>query len=444
MGAQVDQSMKKEDWNLFDSILKALTGHFEDFRQIDTSTLSDPRQWLVDFWGGSDTKTGIKVNEMTAMQCTTVLACVRILSETLASLPLIVYRRLTGGGKDRAIDHPLYEILHSQVNKYVTSFEWRETLMGHLALWGNAYSEIERNNGGRIIALWPLRPDKMRLESKGRDIRYFYTPPNDVERELPGINLLHMKGLSATGYMGQSIIGFAREAIGLSLATEDFGARFFSNDATPNAVLEHPGHLTEGAKENLRKSWEKQHQGLEQKHRMAILEEGLKFSTVGMPLEDAQFLQIRKYQAAEIAKIFRIPLHMIDEDSKAATYASVEQFQIMFVTHTMLAWFVRWEQALRRDLFLPSERGEFFSEFLVSGLLRGDMQSRYTAYQIGRQNGWLNADEIREMENLNPLPDGRGQIYYMPLNFAPVGKEVPLRTNGGYVDGKEDREEIRE
>jgi HK97 family phage portal protein len=410
--------------SILSNIKNALTGTFPNKRN-----LANPPRWLIDLWGGGiESKSGIKIDELNALQSTAVFACVRVLAETIASLPLLIYRRLPSRGKERASDHPLFKILHHLANPLMTSFEFRETLMGHILLWGNAFAEIERDIGNRIIGLWPLLPNKMKIEGKGNTLSYFYTLPKGQEVQIPAINIFHVKGLSANGFSGQSVISFAREAIGLSIAGEEFGSRFFSNNAVPGGVYEHPGKLSVQARENLQKSIEEKHQGLSKAHRMAILEEGMKYHQIGIPGRDAQLLETRKFQVSEIARIYRVPPHLIG-DLERATFSNVEQQAIDFVVHTVRPWLVRWEQAILRDLFEEEEREEFFAEFLVDALLRGDIVSRFEAYSQGRNWGWLSADDIRELENMNPLPGGIGQSYLIPSNMIPIKSQIS-RSNG--------------
>jgi HK97 family phage portal protein len=371
---------------------------------------------------------GVNVTASTALQASAVYACVRVLAEGVASLPLPVYRRLRPRGKERAPEHPLYRVLHNLANEEMTSFTLRETLMGHLGTWGNGYAEIETDGGGEVRGLWPLRPDKMELERRDGALWYKYTLPEQYGRApkyLAAHRVLHIKGLGFDGLVGYSPVAMARQAIGLSLATEEFGARFFGNGARPGVTLQHPGHLTDDAHKRLRESWEGRHQGLENAHRVAILEEGMTLKEVGIPPEDAQFLETRKFQVVEIARLYRVPPHMI-QDLERATFSNIEHQSLDYVIHTLGPWLVRWEQEIYRSLFMPSERDEYFAEFLVSGLLRGDTQSRYQAYATGRQWGWMSADDVRELENQNPLPDGQGQVYYMPLNMMPMDQLTSL------------------
>lgn len=397
---------------------------------IERRSLANPISWLAEALGGNKAASGVNVTPSTALQSTAVFACVRVLAETVASLPLPVYRRLPGGGKERAIGHYLYSILHDLPNPELTSFEFREALMGHLALWGNAYAEIERDNGGRVRALWPLRPDRMQVYREQGELRYKYQLPDGSYVVLKPIQVMHIRGLSGDGIVGYSPIRLAREAIGLALATEEFGARFFSNGAHPGGIIEYPGTLKEEAYQRFKQSVQEAYGGLSKSHRLMILEQGLKYHQVGIPPEDSQYLETRKFQVNEIARIFRIPPHMIG-DLERATFSNIEHQSIEFVVHTIRPWLVRWEQAIKRDLFLPGERNSYFAEFLVDGLLRGDIKSRYEAYAIGRQNGWLSADDIRELENMNPLPDGQGKIYLVNGNMLPtdmVGKQQAARS----------------
>jgi HK97 family phage portal protein len=368
-------------------------------------------------------KTGVSVTESSSLQSVAVWSCVRILSETMASLPLFLYKRLPRG-KGRAIDHSLYTLLHDQPNPEMTSFTFREVLMAHLVTWGNAYAEIEYDTDKMTVkALWPLRPDMMRVErNKGTgQITYGYSLPYGAgQAALPAYKVLHIPGLGFDGIMGYSPITMAREAIGLSLATEEFGARFFSGGATPGGVLEHPQKMSDDAKKRLKVAWNEMHQGLSNQHRIAILEEGMKFNKIGIPLNDAQFLETRKFQKNEIAALFHVPPHMIG-DLERATFSNIEEQALEFVVYTMRPWLVRWEQAINWKLLTaPNDKG-YFAEFMVDALLRGNIQARYAAYATGRQWGWLSANDIRELENQNPIDQGND--YLIPLNMVPAGDQ---------------------
>jgi HK97 family phage portal protein len=402
-------------------LLDALAKVWAESRGFHVS--QEPPGWIKAL-GGWDTSAGVDVSPERALQVTTVFACVRILAETLASLPLHLYKRLSNDAKERAREHPLYSILHDLPNPEMTAFEFRETLMGHVATWGNGYSEIQLNKGGQVMELWPLRPDKMKIERRDGELWYTYRLPKPdkfgrTEVILRKEQLLHVHGLGFDGIQEYNPIRLARDAVGLAMATEGYGGRFFKNGASPGGVLEHPGTLSPEAHKNLRESWEEQHKGLDRSSRLAILEEGMKYNQIGLPPETAQFLQTRKFQVSEIARFYRVPPHMV-ADLDRATFSNIEHQGLEFVMYTMMPWMVRWEQAIGRDLLGTAERRQYFAGFLVDALLRGDIKSRYEAYAVARQNGWMNADEIRARENLNPMPDGQGQIYLVPLNMVPA------------------------
>ena len=382
----------------------------------------DAPKWWRELFGAPETATGIEVDEETAMQYMAVFACVRVLAEDVASLPLFVYRRLQPRGKQHATDHFLYRLLHDQPNPEITSLQWRETMQVHLALWGNAYSEIEVNRNGRPLYLWPLTPKRVRVERPrpGQPVVYkVRLPKGGGERTLPAERVFHIAGMSMNGLIGLSPIAMAREAVGLGMATEEFGARFFGNNARPGAVLEHPGSLSTDAHDRLKASWDERHRGLEMAHRVDILEEGMKLHEVGIPPEDAQFLETRKFQVVEIARLYRMQPHKIGS-MDAATFTNIEHQNIEHVVDTVRPWLVRWEQAIQQQLMPERDQANFFAEFLVDGLLRGDTQSRFQAFATARQWGWMSADDIRELENMNPLPEGRGASYLVPLNMMPA------------------------
>nr|WP_292281881.1 phage portal protein [Megasphaera sp.] len=382
---------------------------------------------------------GKTVNEFTAMQTTAVYACVRILAETLAALPLQMYR-YTPGGKERVYDHPLYHLLHDEPNPEMTSFIFRETLMSHLLIWGNAYAQIIRDRLGRVQGLYPLRPDKMSVcrDDRGR-IFYLYTKTSDEnpnikpygQVDLPKEEVLHIPGLGFDGLVGYSPIAMARNAVGMTMACEEYGASFFANGASPSGVLEHPGVLKDPAK--VRDSWNAVYRGSANAHKVAVLEEGMKYQQIGIPPEEAQFLETRKFQLDEIARLYRIPPHMIG-DLEKSSFNNIEQQSMEFVKYTLDPWVIRWEQAMQKALFLPEEKKQYFLKFNVNGLMRGDYESRMTGYSIGRQNGWLSANDIRELEDMNPVPDEEGGNLYLVNGSMTKLKDAGAFINKGEAD----------
>jgi len=386
---------------------------------MEKRSLNKFDEYLDYLISGGQAKAGVMVTEKTAMNATAVFACVRILAETLASLPFPVYTRLEGGGKRRAPEHPLYNVLHDAPNPYMTSFALRETLMGHLVTWGNAYANIKRDGRGQVTELWPLRPDRMReVKWDNGKLKYYYQIDDGTISAINSSAVLHIAGLGFDGVMGYSPIRMAADAVGLALATEEYGARFFGNGAKPGGILKHPNRLKDDARTNLQNSWNKMHQGLSNQHRIAILEEGMDYVQIGLPPEDSQFLQTRKFQLQEIARIYRVPPHML-ADLERATFSNIEHQSIDFVVHTVRPWLVRWEQAIKQKLFLPDEREKYFAEFLVDGLLRGDTQSRFDAYQKGFQVGGFSVNEILELENRNPIGE-EGDKRFVPMNMIPL------------------------
>ena len=372
---------------------------------------------------GGVTYAGPPVSESSAQRYGAVYACIRIISESIAALPLALIRQ-TGRNRDKAVDHPLYNVLHTLANPEMTSFEWRELMLSHVLSWGNGYSEIEFDGRGRIVALWPLNPAKMedvRRDAQG-NLECVYRLPDQTLRSIPYWRIHHIKG------PGNGIVGFspirmaARHATGLGLALEEYGSRFFSNGARPGLILRHPGRLSPEAHKRLAASFAGDHQGLSNAHRTKILEEGMDISTIGIPPNEAQFLETRKFQVTEIARIYRVPPHML-ADLDRASFSNIEHQSLAFVQNTLLPYIVRHEQAVARDLLTETERKTLAAKYIVAGMLRGDLLSRSQAYNTGIQAGYLTRNEARELEDLNPL-DGLDEPL-QPLNMITAGAQPP-------------------
>ena len=363
------------------------------------------------------TTSGKAVNERTAMQTSAVYACVRILAESVAGLPLHVYERTANGSKSTKPSHPLYRLLHDEPNREMTSFVFRETLMSHLLLWGNAYAQIIRDGRGFPIALYPLLPDRMAVD-RNESGELVYTYQSDKGQvKLRRENILHIPGLGFDGLIGYSPIAMAKNAVGLALATEDYGATFFANGANPGGVLEHPGVIKPEQADRLRESWQSQFGGANA-HKVAVLEEGLKFHQMSIPPEQAQFLETRKFQINEIARIFRVPPHMVG-DLEKSSFSNIEQQSLEFVKYTLDPWVVRWEQSLQQVLILPSEKATIFIKFNLDGLLRGDYQSRMQGYSTGIQNGFMSVNDVRGLEDMNLLTaEEGGDLHFVNGNMV--------------------------
>lgn len=401
------------------------------------------------FFGGSSS--GKRVNERSAMQMTAVYSCVRILAEAVAGLPLHLYRYKEDGGKEKAIGHPLYLILHDEPNPEMSSFVFRETLMTHLLLWGNAYAQIIRNGKGEVIALYPLMPDRMAVDRDGSGQLYYeYTVSTDDAPVVKGnmvrlkpTDVLHIPGLGFDGLVGYSPIAMAKNAIGMAIACEEYGAKFFANGAAPGGVLEHPGTIKDPAR--VRESWQSTFGGSGNANKIAVLEEGMKYTPIGISPEQAQFLETRKFQINEIARIFRVPPHMVG-DLEKSSFSNIEQQSLEFVKYTLEPWLIRWEQSIQRTLLSAAEKPQYFAKFNVDGLLRGDYASRMEGYATARQNGWMSANDIRELENLDRIPaEEGGDLYLINGNMLPLGNAGAF-ANTTTDEGKEENsdEEVLE
>ena len=386
------------------------------------------------------TSSGKTVNERTAMQTAAVYACVRILAETIASLPLHTYT-YTDNGKEKALQHPLYQLLHSEPNPEMTSFVFRETLMSHLLLWGNAYAQIIRNSRGQVLALYPLLPSRIDV-SRASNGELVYTYHRDSDEgptcwvKLRKDDVLHIPGLGFDGLIGYSPIAMARNAIGMALATEEYGAAFFANGANPGGVLEHPGIIKDI--QRVKDSWNSVYQGTSNAHRVAILEEGMKFSPIGIPPEQAQFLETRKYQTEEICRIFRVPPHLVASLDRA-TFSNIEHQSISFIDNTIIPWVTRIEQSLQKSLLSESEKTKLLIKFNLNGRLRGDAASRAAFYQIMRQNGIMSANDIRQLEEMNLISEEQGGSKYLVngnfVDMANAGAWTQKYQNGGGDSG---------
>ena len=392
---------------------------------------------------------GKRVNERSAMQMTAVYSCVRILSEAVASLPIHVYRYNESGGKEKALDHPLYFLLHDEPNPEMTSFAFRETLMTHLLLWGNAYAQIIRNGKGEVVGLYPLMPDRMTVDRDDKGQLYYeYRLSQEDAPTMKGQtvvlrrkDVLHIPGLGFDGLVGYSPIAMAKNAIGLAIAAEEYGSKFYANGAAPSGVLEHPGTLKDPSR--VRESWQSTFGGSANANKVAVLEEGMKYTPISISPNEAQFLETRKFQINEIARIFRVPPHMVG-DLEKSSFSNIEQQSLEFVKYTLDPWVSRWEQNMMRSLLSDDEKSAFFIKFNVDGLLRGDYQSRMNGYAIGRQNGWMSANDIRELENLDRIPaELGGDLYLINGNMTKL-EDAGIFASNGKEEESDETDEVLE
>ena len=363
---------------------------------------------------------GKSVTAQSAIQLTTVYACVRVIAETVASLPLGVFET-TEEGSRKADEHPLYRLLHDEPNEEMTSFVLREVMLTHLLLYGNSYCQIIRTGRNRITGLYPLLPDHMTVDrDKNGKLTYTYMTANGSNVILAPEEVLHIPGLGFDGVMGYSPIALEKSAVGLGLAAEEYGSKFFSNGARPAGILKHPNTVKNP--QALRESWNAAYGGSTNANRVAILEENMDFKPLSIPNNEAQFLETRKFQVEEICRIFRVPPHLVG-DLDHATFSNIEYMSIDFAMHTIRPWLVRIEQGMNRALFTDKEKGRYYVQFNIDGLMRGDYKSRMEGYAIARQNGWMSANDIRELENMNPISEEEGgNMFLINGNMVPINR----------------------
>lgn len=391
---------------------------------------------------------GKRVTEDTALNISTVFACVRILAETMATLPFQMMERKADGSEVEVFDHPLVEMINDQPCPELSAFTFFEMMMTWLCLRGNAIAYIKRDGAGRPMELWPIRPDRVMPQRLNGKLMYtVFVPPSNTTGwggsldpwpletytpvTLPAEMIFHVRTLSKDGVLGLSPVTLMRESMGLAMATEENAARLFGNGSQPGGVLEHPGNLTEEAKARIKKSWEDIHQGLTNAHSIAVLAEGMKFNPTGLPPDDSQFLQSRKFSVEELARPFRTPLHMV-ASLQNASYATVEQQGIDFATYTMEPWAGRWVKEIRRQLFTAGDRKKFTAHFKMDELRKGDFRSRMSGYQSARQAGVMSVNEIRAKEKMNSIGP-EGDIFLQPLNMIPAGQQI-LKPGGEVVN----------
>lgn len=396
------------------------------------ATMTLPDGFTLDTLGFTRGAAGITVTPERAMTLGAVSACVRLIAESIASLPLHVYR-MEGARRQKITDSPEYRLLHDEPNEIMTSFVLRETMSAHVLLWGNAYALILRNGGGQPVSLLPIHPRgvSVRKQPNGQ-LAYTFT----LDGKAYSVNqadMLHVPGLSFDGFTGMSPIRYAAESIGLALAAEEYGARFFGNGSVPQGIITVPGRLSTQQLTGLRESWAANYGGLNNSNKTAVLFDNAKFERISMPPEEAQFIETRKYQVSDIARWYRVPPHMIG-DLERATFSNIEHQALEFVQHTLRPWLVRFEQEINRKLFPSSSSGQpsgVYVEFNVDGLLRGDIKARGDYYIRGRQWGWLSANDIRAKENMDPIEGG--DTYLTPLNMVDAQRDPSAQEGNANV-----------
>lgn len=390
-------------------------------------SLTAPPSWLLESLGYGESASGVSVSVEGSLKVTAVLAGFTILTEDTSSLPLILYRRLERG-KERAIDHPYYTLMHDAPNPEMTSMVYRELQVGHMLGWGNFYGQMLWDETGTVYEIWPLNPARMEIFRQDGERRYLYTTDSGQRVAFRQQNILHIPAFGFDGLKGYSRISLAKNAIGLALAAEKYGSRFFANDARPTVALKSPKPMKEEVQKNLRNSWNEIYSGAHNAGKVAILEDGLDIATIGIEPEAAQFLETRQFQVAEIARMFRIPPHMLGDVTGSTSWGTgIEQQELGYLSHTLRPWLVRVEQQLNKDLLLPAERSKLFFEHLVDALLRTDISARMSAYATAINNGVLSPNEAREAENRNPYKGG--DTYRFPLNTGEANQAKQVKRD---------------
>jgi len=382
--------------------------------------LPDPKRQIDTLWLPRRTSSGVRVTPETALEFSPVWSAVRVISETVASLGWKVFEKKDGGGKTEITETPTAKVLKNPCPE-MTPFTFRETVTAWCLLWGNGYAEIERDLIGRPMWLWPISPDRMEItRDTGNNLIYVVHNDDGSVTPIPASDMFHLKGMG-TGLVGYSVIGFAARSIGLGIAAEEFGSNFFGNGASLGGVLKYPNKLDDDARKNLRDSWANMYSGPYNTGKTAILEQGLEYHQIGIPPDDAQFLETRKFQISDVARWFRVPPHKL-ADLERATFSNIEEQNIDFTTDTIVPWAMRWEQEGDRKLLGRQNRVKQYTKLNLNSLLRGALDKRYDAYTKGRQWGWLSANDVREFEDLDPLPADQGDVYLSPTNMTPTEK----------------------
>jgi HK97 family phage portal protein len=394
----------------------------------ERASLLESSGWLADALCGAPGTSGERVTETTALSLSVVWACVRVISEDIGSLPWMTYRR-EGEGREKASDHELYPLLHVRPNVEMSAFTLKETLLCHTLLWGNGYAEILRNRGDRVVGLYPLRPDMTKPVRKGGVLKYeVRSETGGPPAYLDSADVFHVKGLSGNGVEGYPVTRMARDSMGAAMAAEKYAGSFFGNGVTPGGMLEHPGKLGPEAQKRLRQSVEASHKGASKAHRLMILEEGMKFNRWTIPPDEAQFLETRQFHIPEVCRWFRVQPHKVADLSRA-TFSNIEESNLDHVSGTLRPWAIKLEQEANYKLVRPAEQGDVYTELSLDAFLRGNALGRAQSNEIKFRNGILNADEWRAQDNMNALPNGEGQRFFVPMNYVPADKVDEVIAN---------------
>lgn len=395
---------------------------------LATGGLGNPSEELLRALGASGPARGVSVTESSAMRIAAVYACVRVIAESVAQLPLKLYRK-TPAGPEEVTDHPAARLLTGEPNGWQTELEFREMLAGICALRGNAFAVVERNPVTfEPVSLIPVHPSRVRVNAVNGGVSY------EIEgRRLGRYDVLHYRGLSSGGLLGDSPVSLMRGAMSLAATLERTSTSLFANGAKPGGVLEHPNQLSDEAAKRIKETFDAAHAGAENAAGTLVLEEGMKWHQIGLSFEDAQLLESKKFSVEEIARAFRVPLHMIQSTEKSTSWGSgIEQMTIGFIVFTLAPWLRRIEATNRAVLLTEDEKAAgFYFKHNVNALQRGDFKTRMEGYQLGLLNGIYSINEVRDLEEMRQLPDAIGGVHRVPVNTAPAGQQQPAPANQG-------------
>lgn len=415
------------------------------FRFPQMATLRNPSEWLLEAFGVQKSASGMDVSHRRALGLSPYYCGLRMISETVGSLPLNVYKRRPVRGQDVWRDHPAHSLLHNEPNPEMTAMSFRQTLCSHAIGYGNAYAEIVRRGDGMPTQLWPLPPDRVKPErSEDGSLWYEIRLHDGGFAYIPAADMLHIPGLSFDGLIGYSLIKVAYESIGINLAQEEYSARFFSNGGHVSLVAETDNVLKPETFERLKGEIQKKIGGLDNAHRIALLEDGIKLKALNISNVDAQLIEGKRFSVEEWARWLSMPPHKLKEMTHA-TFSNIEHQNIEWVVDTIQPWLIRFEQEYNRKLF--RQKNLFYAKHVVDGLLRGDQKSRYDSYAVARNWGWMSANDVLALEDRNPLPGDTGDIYLSPGNMTraeDAGMQMDKPALPAPEDNTDDPQDTRE
>lgn len=419
--------------------MSALTRFMDLFRPKADTTLRSPATWFLDWLGGSEASSGVRVSSWTALGLSAYYCGINMISSTVASLPLNVYKRIDDKRREVAPKHPVHRLLHSEPNPEMGAMVFRQIMVAHAIARGNSYAEIERGIDGTPRNLWPLLPHLTR-PIRDEDKRLWYETRTDESSEfrfLKAENVLHVPAYTYNGIQGEGLIKLAKDEIGLNVAQEQYAAKFFRNGGNISGTIDSPTPLRDDAFKRLKAEIAEKFSGLTNAHRIAILENGMKFNPINPTHEEAQLIESRRFSIEQWARWLQMPPHKLREMSKA-TFSNIEHQNIEWVVDTIRPWVIRYEQEYDRKLF--ANKNMFYAKHVLDGLLRGDQKSRFDSYAVGRMWGWMSANDVRELEDVNPLSADIGDIYLMPANMTRADQTTgPEQAAAERVVRQEDR-----